>query len=164
MMKNCQKEQLKDVGYYISFDCNDVYDKSEYIKINTNSISEKKVEIENSTIETLTREIRGFRDEVKEQLADHDNKVAGDHQLLLDELKNLKLENQYFRHELSKIYNPDRLKKKSLYIALGALSSIALSVFASIDIIHPIASYSILFAAIIFHIMSLIMNKQDSEG
>lgn len=161
-MKDNLTEQFK------GFEAEDAYkyfvashQKSEYVRFDNDR--EHDIITRNSA-ELLSFRIEKMHEDLKGSMERHDSKMDEDHALLKDKMDELKRENQYFRQELSKIYNPNKLKKNTLYFASGALASIALSVYADIDLVHPFVSYAILFSAIIFHVMSLVMKKQDSEA
>ncbi len=112
-------------------------------------------------IETQNYEVKKKIEHVEQRIEKHDEKAQSAHDILNEKLSSLESENIYFRNLVREYHNPDKLKKNSLYFAIGSLGSLGFSVFTGVDILHPILSILVLISSIVFHIMALIMKKQD---
>ena len=101
--------------------------------------------------------------DIQESLSKHDLKAEKAHENFANKMEQLERENKYFRNKVSAANSPDKLKIRSFYIILGAAISLGFSIFCDINLVHPILSVATLSSAIIFHIMALIMKKQDGK-
>jgi len=79
---------------------------------------------------------------------------------LLKEYKGLKLENEYFRKQLSAINTPQRLQKYSVCFGFLALLSLALTKFFNVDLVHPILAYFVFGISAFFYLLGILMEKQ----
>lgn len=149
----------EDIIYLYSGPNTDLY---KYKHIDNFVDGESEITTKDSTTH-LKEFIKKEINQLSDQIGKHDTKQSDERKKMLQQFATLQTENEYFKRQIAEIYTPRKLQYRSLLVAIMMLICIAFSLFSDINLIHPILSSFILLSAIVFHIMSLIMKKQDNK-
>jgi hypothetical protein len=135
-----------------------------YVNLNKIDSEANGVTTQNDSTDNLKNYFDDKFGQISKQLSKHDKKQSDERKELSSKLDLLQAENNYFRRQMIEKYTPQKLQIGSLIVASVMLICIGFSIFADIDLIHPLLSGLIFFTAIIFHIMALLMVVQDRKS
>lgn len=82
---------------------------------------------------------------------------------LLRDYKSVKLENEYFRKELSAINAPQKLQRYSLFYGFLSILSLVFNNFLNVNLIHPILAYFAFCTSAFFYLMGVLMERQETK-
>jgi len=82
---------------------------------------------------------------------------------LLKDYRSLKLENDYFRKELSTINSSQKLQRYSLFYGFLSILSLFFTNFLNVNLIHPILAYFGFCTSAFFYLMGVLMERQETK-